>query len=246
MYMPALLFQVITVVFDLSVIVFVAVYVLGVRRKEREVDRKEGKIEHDYQAVIEQSRTTERQIIDNAVSQSNQMMQVATHQANQILAGTQFITQSTKTTLDAALQKMVVEVQNTGSNSKIALEQNLQKIINDVHKEAFNSGNEAAANYQASLRQITSVSLTGFQNVTNQLEMSLQQQIKEFRTTLLSNLEKEMESYKLSKINRIDQAASIIVQRVAQEVLNKSLSLEDHQNLVIQSLEKAKKEGVFD
>ncbi len=246
MYMPALLFQVITVVFDLSVIVFVAVYVVGVRKKERDVDRKEGKIEHDYQAVVEQSRTTERQIIDNAVSQSNQMMQVATHQANQILAGTQFITQSTKATLDAALQKMVVEVQNTGSNSKIALEQNLQKIINDVHKEAFNSGNEAASNYQASLRQITSVSLTGFQNVTNQLELSLQQQIKEFRTTLLSNLEKEMESYKLSKIHRIDQAASIIVQRVAQEVLNKSLSLEDHQNLVIQSLEKAKKEGVFD
>jgi hypothetical protein len=246
MYMPALLFQVVTLVFDLSVIVFVTVYVLGVRKKERDVDRKEGKIDHDYQAIIEQGRAQERQIIENAMSQSNQMMQVATHQANQILAGTQFITQSTKTTLDAALQKMVVEVQNVGSNSKIALEQNLQQIINDVHKEAFNSGNEAVSRYQASLQQITSVSLTGFQKVTNQLELSLQQQIKEFRTTLLANLEKEVESYKQSKIHRIDQASSIIVQRVAQEVLNKSLSLEDHQALVIQSLEKAKKEGIFD
>lgn len=244
--MPALLFQVVSVVFDLSVIVFVAVYVFGIRKKEKDVNKKEGKIESDYQAIVEQSRTQERQIIENAMSQSNQMMQVATHQANQIIAGTQFISQSTRTTLEATLQKMVVDVQNTGSNSKIALEQTLQKIINDVHKEAFDSGNQAASSYQESLKQITSVSLTGFQNVTNQLELSLQQQIKEFRLTLLAGLEKEVESYKQSKIHRIDQASSVIVQRVAQEVLNKSLSLEDHQNLVIQSLEKAKKEGVFD
>lgn len=246
MYMPTLLYQVMTLVFDLSVVVFVVVYIIGVRKKEKEVFKKEGRIDSDYQQLIENSRAQEKQILDNAMNQSNQMMQITTHQANQILAGTQFISQSAKTSLDNALQKMVVEVQGTGSTSKIALEQALQKIINDVHKEAFDSGRDFSTSYQSSLKQITTISLTGFQNVTNELELSLQQQIKEFRTSLLANLEKEIDSYKQSKIHRIDQASNVIVQRVAQEVLNKSLSLEDHQNLVIQSLEKAKKEGVFD
>jgi hypothetical protein len=246
MYMPALLYQVITLVFDLSVIVFVVFYVLGVRRKEKEVDRKEGKIDADYKAVVDNTLAQERHIIENAVNQSNQMMQIATHQANQILAGTQYISQTSKATLDNALQGMMTDVSNTGSSSKISLEQALQKIVIDVHKEAFDTGREFTNSYSSSLKQITTLSLSGFQNITNELELELQQQIKDFRQNLLANLEKEVESYKQQKIRRIDQASHVIVQQVAQEVLNKSLSLDDHQNLVIQSLEKAKKEGIFD
>src|SRR6185437_11785443 len=107
MYMPTLLFQVITLVFDLVIIVFAGVYLLGVRRKEKEIDKREGKIDTDYRQVVGQGMQREQQILDNALNQSSQMMQVATHQANQIIAGTQYISQSAKTTLDTALAKMV-------------------------------------------------------------------------------------------------------------------------------------------
>ena len=246
MYMPNLLFQVITIVFNLVIVVFVAFYVLNLRKKEQEVAKKENTIENDYNQVVGNGMARERQILENAVNQSSQIMSVATHQANQILAGTQFISQSTKATLDNALQQVVVDVQNTSSSSKIALEQALQKIVVDAHREAFDTGKDVAGNYQASLKQLVNVSLNGFQTVTNELELDLQKQIKEFRGSLLANLEKEVEEYKTAKIRRIDQASVSLVQRVANEVLNKSLSMEDHQKLVIQSLEKAKKEGVFD
>src|SRR5689334_15294414 len=130
--MPALLYQVITLVFDLSVVVFVVFYILGVRNKEKKVDQKEGKIDSEYQTVVGQGLAQERQIIENAVNQSHQMMQVATHQANQILAGTQFISQTTKATLDTAVGQMVGDVSNVSSSSKISLEQALQKIVGNV------------------------------------------------------------------------------------------------------------------
>ena len=71
-------------------------------------------------------------------------------------------------------------------------------------------------------------------------------QIKNFRQELLANIEKEVESYKAAKMRRVDQASVVLVERIAQQVLNKSLTIDDHENLVIKSLDKAKKEGVFD
>lgn len=244
--MPTLLYQVVTLVFNLIIIVFVVFYLLSLRNKEKEIDKKSHKIEGDYNNVVGQVVTQQHQIVQGAVDQSNQIMQIATHQANQILAGTQYLSQTTKATLDASLQRMVVDVQNAGSNSKITLDQALQKIVVDVHREAFDTGKEVNSSYQESLKHLTTNSLTGFQNVTNELELELQKQIKDFRQTLLVNLEKEVETYMVAKIRRIDQASVGLVQKVAQEVLNKSLTLEDHENLVIKSLEKAKKEGVFD
>ncbi len=246
MYMPNLLFQVITVVFDLVIVVFVAFYLMGVRNKEKNIDKREGKLESDYSEIVGNGMARERQILDNAVNQSNQIMQIATHQANQVLAGAQYISQTSKASLDNALQRMVVDVENVSSSSKMALDQALQKIVVDVHKEAYTSGNAFTASYQASLKQITTLSLSGFQNVTSELELALQQQIRDFRQQLLANLEKEIETYKTAKMHRIEQVSNNIVQKTAQEILNKSLSLEDHQNLVIKSLERAKKDGLFD
>ncbi|MDO8270035.1 MAG: hypothetical protein Q7T54_05210 [Candidatus Levybacteria bacterium] len=244
--MPNLLFQVITVVFDLVIIVFVVFYLLNLRKKEQEVNKRENKISDDYRQVVGNGMARERQILENAVAESSQIMQIATHQANQVLSGAQYISQTTKATLDSALQRMVVDVQNASSNSKITLDQALQKIVVNVHKEAFDTGKDVTTSYQASLKHMVNISLSGFQNVTSELELDLQKQIKDFRATLLTNLEKEIELYREAKIRRIDQVSVGIAQKVSQEVLNKSLTLDDHQELVIQSLEKAKKEGVFD
>lgn len=244
--MPALLFQVITVVFDLCVIVFVVFYVLNLRQKEKDINKRESKLSNDYRQVVGNGQVRERQIIEGAVAESSQIMQIATHQANQILSGAQYLSQTTKASLDSALERMVVDVQTASSNSKITLDQALQKIVVNVHKEAFDAGKDVTNSYQASLKHMVNISLSGFQNVTSELELDLQKQIKEFRQSLLNNLEKEIDQYKAAKIKRIDQVSISIAQKVSQEVLNKSLTMEDHESLVIKSLEKAKKEGVFD
>ena len=61
----------------------------------------------------------------------------------------------------------------------------------------------------------------------------------------LLNLQKDIEAYKESRYADAEESVKQIVQKVSQEVLNKSISLEDHQKMVIDALEKAKKEGVF-
>lgn len=244
--MPTLLYQVVTLVFNLVIIVFVVFYLLNLRNKEKELDKRANKADHEYEQVIGQSMSQQQQIVQGAYSQSNQIMSIATHQANQILAGAQYLSQTTKATLETSLQKMVVDTQNAGENAKITLDQALQKIITDVHREAFDTGKKVTDDHEEKLKQIATNSISGFQNVTNELEIELQKQIREFRQEVLANIEKEVQEYKEAKMRRVDQASVILVQRVSQEVLNKSLTVIDHENLVIRSLDKAKKEGIFD
>lgn len=244
--MPNLLYQVFTVVFDLVILVFVGFYLLNLRKKEKDLDKRTVEADQDYDKVVGNSMAQQHNIVQGAVEQSNQMMSIATHQANQILQGAQYISQTTKATLDAAIGKMVVDVESVGQNSRIALDQALQKMVTDVHREAFDAGKKVTDDHETTLKQIASFSITGFQNVTNELELELQKEIRQFRQEVLANIEKEVAEYKDAKMRRVDQASIILVQRVSQEVLNKSLTVSDHENLVIRSLERAKKEGVFD
>jgi len=63
---------------------------------------------------------------------------------------------------------------------------------------------------------------------------------------LIPEIEKELETYKQQRMKSIDQTVMTIIQKASQEIFNKSLSAGDHQSIVIDALEKAKKEGVFD
>jgi hypothetical protein len=115
-----------------------------------------------------------------------------------------------------------------------------------MQHEANTTSEEFSKSYAASLQQVAKQSLADFQNVTHMMEEELQKQTREFRESLLPQLEKELDDYKKLRLQQADRTVTHIIQEVSQQILNKSLPLEDHQRLLLEALEKAKKEGVFD
>jgi F0F1-type ATP synthase membrane subunit b/b' len=57
-------------------------------------------------------------------------------------------------------------------------------------------------------------------------------------------VEKELENYKRKKMEEIDHKIYQMVQEISKEVLGKAISLSDHEDLVLEALEKAK-EKIF-
>ena len=123
--------------------------------------------------------------------------------------------------------------------------QALEKMEGDVEHEASDATKEFAKTYSASLQKLATQSLTNFQTITKNMEEDLEKQSKEFRESLLPKLEKELDDYKKLRLQQAERTINHVVQEVSQEILNKSLSLDDHHRLLIESLEKAKKEGAF-
>jgi hypothetical protein len=162
-------------------------------------------------------------VVDEALAKERKILDDASSEASQIITDAKYINQAAKQAVDQALQKMAEEVK----------------------KGTQDSSNQFMASYLASLKQLSGQSVTNFQTITKELETDLQKQIKDFRESMLPRLEAELEAYKSNRIKEADQKIGTMVQKISRDVLNKSLTIEDHENLIIDALEKAKKEGIF-
>ncbi|HSA83493.1 MAG TPA: hypothetical protein VLF20_01230, partial [Patescibacteria group bacterium] len=151
------------------------------------------------------------------------ILEDATSQAGHILNDAQYINQQSKTTVDHALEKM----------------------LTDVRAETNEAVKDVKTRYITSIGQLAESSLHDFQTVSQQLKLDLSAQLKIFHDTLLPNMEKEVETYKQQRFKQVEQSIGKIVQQAAQDMFSKSLSLEEHQKLLVDSLEKAKRDGMF-
>jgi F0F1-type ATP synthase membrane subunit b/b' len=218
--MPNLPLQLATFIAD-SVVIFLVVYFIGkitkrekqLEERERELAKKEGKIDIDYHQIVDNALTKERKILEDAIAQ-----------AKTIIANTQYVSQNSKQIIDRALQEMVI----------------------DIKKDSDEIGRQFIDNYKYFLNKVSATSLTDFQNIAKQFGVNLDGQIREFSKTLLPNLEKEIAGYKQERLKGVDKIVEAIVQKVAQKALNKSIPVSDHNNLILEALERAKKEGIFD
>lgn len=118
--------------------------------------------------------------------------------------------------------------------------------------------------YSQILQDLKTKNIEVFQNVSKDIETNAMEEIKNFKEsmqklTTLSQKEvrekidsdyeiakKEIESYKKAELQKIDSGIYELLEKIAKIVLGKALSLSEHEDLIEKSLEKAKKEGVFE
>lgn len=168
--------------------------------------------------------TEYHEIVDNALTKERKILEDAAAEASHIISDAKIINTSSKQTIDHAMEKMMQDMKN----------------------DTLATAHDFKGSYQTSLEQIAHSSLEEFQHVTRELQTDLQKQIQEFHNTLLPGLQKELDAYKQSRMKQAEQTITRVVQEVSQDVLNKSISFEDHQKLMTDALDKARKEGLFE
>jgi predicted metal-dependent phosphoesterase TrpH len=198
---------------DLVLFLFVGYYMMKLYAREKELEKREKKVDTEY-----------HQVVDDALSKERKILEDATTEANQIISETEFVSQASKDSIDAALAQMKKDIQN----------------------ETQAAAHNFRSSYQHELKKLTDQSLHDFQNISKELQEALHKQVNEFHSSMLPALEKELDSYKEARIKQTEQMIKGIIQKVSQEVLSKSISVDDHQKLLIDSLDKAKREGMFD
>lgn len=182
--------------------------------------QREKRVERKENAIDENYH----HVVDDALSKERQILTDATKEATEIISGAQALTDSSRDSINHAVKVIVSDIQKEGS----------------AIAQAFST------EYSTSLKKLTSDSLTEFQTVMTTLQTDLKQQIHDFHDSLLPEVERELEKYKQARISQIDKTVMSITQKASQDIFNKAIPLSDHQQLVIDALEKAKKEGVFD
>lgn len=180
--------------------------------------------EKELDAKRQKVDTEYHKIVDDALSKERKILDDAAQEADKIITDTNYVATASKDTVDKALHKMV----------------------EDFEKESNDAGQDIMNSYQTNLKHVTDSSLNNFAQISKELEDDLQKQLKAFNESQLANMEKTIEEYKKAQLEQTQEMVAKVVKQVSKEVLNKSISTEDHQKLVIDSFEKAKNEGLFD
>ncbi len=110
--------------------------------------------------------------------------------------------------------------------TSIRLEDELKKHFSDLAEFAASESNEMG---KFIIRQQEAITKESQFHVANMLLKS----------------EKEVEQYKKNRLEQVDEQVRDIIFRAAKEVIGRSISFSEHEDLVNKALEKAKKEKIF-
>lgn len=218
--LPSIFIPVIIPTFNLMVFCALGFYLWVLIKQKKQLEKQESELKNKQQQV----ESGYQQIINSALTKERAILESATQKATSILSNAQIIANTSKDTLDKAIQQMTL----------------------DVQKQASTSSNEFLNNYKTILGQVSEKSLVNFQNTLKNFESDTQKQVQQFRQSMIPAIQKELEEYKNQRFSEADKKINSIIQEVSKKVLNKSITTEDHQKLIIESLEKSKKEGIFD
>lgn len=191
----------------------------------------------NYSKLKEEKRKLEavaqkeaEKIIDEARRQSSQILQEAQSKASSMIQEVGFISEQTK-------KKMLDEIGKVTQGYA----KNYQGLLEEAKKEAIGIINNISNDIKGeALREIEEMKQALTQEV-----LRAQETTRKAIEESLSKVGAEVQAYKQARLKRVDAAIFEIIKQVSQKVIGKSLSLEDKEELVMKSLEEAKKENVF-
>ncbi len=96
-----------------------------------------------------------------------------------------------------------------------------------------------------SVGKIADEELEDFRKVLRSETVESQELISKKISEEFDRVQKEIEDYKKNRVDNIAQEISTLVNKIAKDVLGKSLTAEQHGEIILQALENAKKDGLF-
>ncbi len=155
--------------------------------------------------------------------------------------------------------KIISEANVSQDLLKKAFEEELKKVSLDQGKEIKTISEELLKVYQKELTDLKQNNIKIISNISKDIESSTRAELEDFKEILKKEtfasqkivegkieqdyqiVEKKLQAYEAERIKKIEDHIYNIIQNVSKEVLGKTLSLQEHEQLVIDALEKAKR-----
>lgn len=168
--------------------------------------------------------------------------------------------------IDEANNKAMDIVNKANLSTDIAsanFNQELIRITSMQAKEFEKISSDFIKFYGQYLTDLKSKNMEVFQNISKNIERSTTEEIRNFKdsiekTTVSSQdmvkkkidaeyetIQTEINNYKDRELKRIEDEIFTLLEKISKLTLGKAINLSDHEDLILKSLEKAKKEGVF-
>lgn len=211
---------IVTMLILFILIVFATSYFYYVYKREKEFEDSHENLEENYDNILFKAHKKAEEIVSQA-----------SEKAKSLLMNTKDVKEFADKDIEQAIQK-----------EKEELLQSFSASINGIRNDALMYVKKMADETQ-SLTQSELISFRdGMQKNLAQIRLAETQKLSEEARKSFD----EIETFKSSQLEKVKQQLSDLIVKVSEDVLGKSISLTDHEKLVLEGLEQAKQEGFFD
>lgn len=205
-------------------------YVYYLHKKEKEL--------HDREHAI---LVTGSKLIDHAQNRANDILETAADKAKQTLMETQFVKADISKELSKALQEVSEATVQKFKDQSGEFDKQYRNLLEQMKQEY-------AANARGTislLDKAVTKEIEDFRKILKDETVTSQEVLNKDVTEAFDQAKKEIENYKREKMKEADTHINQVLDQILAEVLHKTLTTQDHQALVMQALEQARREGVF-
>lgn len=182
-----------------------------------------------------------KKILKTANHHAKAILQETTIEASNILSGTRNTNEKITENLDAVLQSIA----KSDIQSLKGTTQNFEKEYNEKINTMQQQIDQALAEVLANTQKAYNDKLDKFTGDLLKTSTSTQETVDKKTAELVAKAQSDIEEYKKEQIQKIETDAKTLLEKVYKDVLRKSIPENLHKELILNSLEEAKKDGLF-
>ena len=213
-------------VFAILAVVIVYLFVAYERSRRRHVKPQNT----DETAVIEHAHSRAQGIIDRAVEKSEET-----------LLQTEFLKQELVRHGEESITEVVENIVKLLNQDGVKYDEQYQQLFDTIRAQYVEKTNEALSVMQ----KAADTELAAFRAAVKQGTIGTQTQLDLQMKEEFAAAKKDLENYKVARMAKINQEINALCSQVMLEVLGRSIPLAEHEKLLMEALEEAKKEGIF-
>jgi F0F1-type ATP synthase membrane subunit b/b' len=181
------------------------------------------------------------QLLEKAHEQAQDIINHANEQASLIIASSQTYEKDSNQTLKEKLADLEAQQEVIFAKISEEMRQTYQQLMHQIQSEDINTLTALTKDIQADFQADFKEFRTNIEKETINTERIVREKIDEEYLIM----KKDLEEYKKQQYQKVDADIYNILYRVSQMVLNQGIPYDKHKELVLEALETAKQEQVF-
>lgn len=170
-----------------------------------------------------------------------QILEDARTKAARILADAHFVDNNAKNEFQEQLKTVSLNEVKDFEKVAVTLLEAYKKELEDLKENTI----KIASNITKDIESNTEGELKDFKDILTKETYASQKIVEQKIEEQYAQTEKEIQAYKTQRIKKVEDEIYNVIQNVARIVLGKAISLQDHEQLVIDALNKAKEKSVL-
>jgi hypothetical protein len=188
-----------------------------------------------------QNKELKKHYLKKARIEASEIVKEAGQEALSILSDSKSINQEDQSVLDEVVKQIA---QEQSSFLKTSVNQLMQEFRTEL-QQVKNYNIKTLNNISKDIESNTSSQLTGYVKALEQETIDSEKTINKKVQDSYKQVQDEVLAYKKQQLKNVDVNIESLLEKISIEVLERSLSTEDHKDIILKMLEQAKSENLF-